>query len=88
MTNLVEKLRKQAEEFAEGRRIAEFGPAGGNPDARAEQHLEWKAADEIVRLREVIYEAVSCIRGGRLDQDNLVETLSDALYEEEDAQWP
>ena len=46
----VAQLREQAEEHAQARRDAEFGPGGGNPKAKAEDHLEWKAADEIERL--------------------------------------
>jgi len=51
---LVAKLRAKAEEGAQNRRIAEFGPGGGNPKAKASQHLEWLAADEIERLVGVI----------------------------------
>lgn len=51
MSDLVKQLRDEAEKRAEDRRICEFGPGGGNPNARAHEHLEWKAADEIERLR-------------------------------------
>jgi len=47
---IVDILRKQAEEDAESRRICEFGPAGGNSKAKAEQHIEWKAANYIDSL--------------------------------------
>jgi hypothetical protein len=46
-TDLSKKLRQIAEMGAENRRIAEYGPGGGNPDAKAEEHIEWKAADLI-----------------------------------------
>jgi len=51
MSDIVERLREAAEQAADNRRVAEFGPVGGNPAAKAEEHLEWKAADEIERLQ-------------------------------------
>ena len=49
--NIVKELRERAEYRARDRRIAEFGPVGGNPNARAWQHLEWQAADHIDDLQ-------------------------------------
>lgn len=52
--NIADRLRKQAEQATEDRRTAEFGPAGGNPNAKAEQHIEWEAADEIDKLKNLL----------------------------------
>jgi len=49
---LIVALRKQAVEEAQSRRIAEFGPGGGNPTAQASDHIEWIAADRLVELRD------------------------------------
>jgi hypothetical protein len=49
-TTCIKKLRDAAEAGVESRRAAEFGPGGGNPNARREQHLEWIAADIIADL--------------------------------------
>jgi hypothetical protein len=49
--NLVADLRAAAISKAEDRRVAEYGPGGGNPNAVPEDHIEWKAADEIESLR-------------------------------------
>ena len=49
--DIVDQLKQEARARANDRRIAEFGPGGGNPNAKAEDHLEWKAAEEIIRLR-------------------------------------
>lgn len=45
---IIRMLRKAAEGAAENRRAAEYGPGGGNPAARADQHLEWHAAEALV----------------------------------------
>lgn len=50
--DLVEKLREAAEVFAADRRAAEYGPGGGNPKAKAQDYVEWMAADEIERLQK------------------------------------
>lgn len=54
--DIVDRLRKQAEEGARARKDAEFGPGGGNPDAKPEDHLEWEAANEISGLRKALKE--------------------------------
>lgn len=46
---LVVRLENQAKQKAEDRRVAQYGPGGGEPAAKAEQHIEWDAA---VTLRE------------------------------------
>ena len=55
--DIVDRLRKQAEERAQARKDAEFGPGGGNPEARPEDHLEWEAANEISGLRKMLKDA-------------------------------
>ena len=47
---LVSRLRMIAKKTAEDRHIAEFGPGGGNPNAKVEDHIEWSAADVIEEL--------------------------------------
>ena len=59
---IVAALREEAEKHAEDRRVAEFGPGGGNPKAKAEDHLEWRAADEIERLREKVVRLIDIAR--------------------------
>ena len=49
--NLIADLRAAAISGAEARRVAEYGPGGGNPNAKPEDHIEWAAADEIESLR-------------------------------------
>jgi hypothetical protein len=51
---LIAALRKQAQDEAQSRRIAEFGPGGGNPDAKECDHIEWIAADRLVVLLDCI----------------------------------
>jgi len=74
--NIVKELRERAESGARDRRVAEFGPAGGNPNAKAYEHLEWKAADHIDDLQhgfDVMLKALAEI-------SDCVETLEDAAY--------
>jgi len=47
---LIDMLYQKAEYEAESRRIAEYGPGGGNPDAKASDHVEYLAAKELERL--------------------------------------
>lgn len=52
--DLVARLRREAKNLAASRQVAEFGPGGGNPNARPEDHVEWQAADEIERLAKEV----------------------------------
>lgn len=64
---IIHKLREAAETAAENRRVAEFGPAGGNPEARADQHLEWYAAEALVAAWDKIKayrDALESMRNG------------------------
>jgi len=45
-------LMKAAKQVHEDRLVAEFGPGGGNPDAKLEDSLEYRAAQEIKQLQE------------------------------------
>ncbi len=48
--DLVKFLRKKVVIDVENRKIAEFGPGGGNPDAKLEDHIEWWAARRLEDL--------------------------------------
>jgi hypothetical protein len=61
LNRLVRKLREEAEIAAENRRICEYGPGGGNPTAKAQDHLEWLAADQIVALRKLCGELAEAL---------------------------
>ena len=58
MSDLVSRLREAAEEEKQARIDAEFGPGGGNPDAKAEDALEWEAAERIAELEAVFQEII------------------------------
>lgn len=74
---LIEDLRAKAETKAENRRVAEFGPGGGNPGARASQHIEWIAADTLeAKDREI--DELKRERDGFM---GLAKTLQDDLDE-------
>lgn len=53
LDRLIYHLKREAELRAESRRICEFGPAGGNPTAKASDHIEWLAADQLIALRKL-----------------------------------
>jgi hypothetical protein len=65
--DLIKRLRFDAELRAANRRLSEYGPAGGNPDAKAEDHDEWRAADCIEQLEIQLAEAVKLLREARED---------------------
>jgi len=70
MSNIMGHLRYVAGYRADDRRVAEFGPAGGNPDANAKDHIEWRAADEIERLRaelDTLHYTLKTLRDDTLD---------------------
>lgn len=56
---IAKELYEAAEKHALDRRVAEFGPAGGNPNARDWQELEYRAArmidDLLIMLHELGY---------------------------------
>ena len=54
-----ERLLAIARQRAEDRVVAEFGPAGGNPNAVPQDHIEWEAAEEIDRLNKRVEELES-----------------------------
>ena len=54
--DLIRRLRYEAEMKAANRRLAEYGPAGGNPDAKAQDHLEWIAAAALERQDEALHQ--------------------------------
>lgn len=76
MNDIEQRLRDSAERQAENRRIAEFGPGGGNPEAKAEDHIEWEAAEYINKLRLENTELKNKINLSEWD-----ETLFDQLKE-------
>jgi hypothetical protein len=69
---LVKRLRYIAEQTAYDRRIAEFGPGGGNPKAKAQDHIEWTAADRIEELEAEVE---------RLRRTNVIKHLEEELLE-------
>ena len=87
--SIVDILRGKAEKSAEGRRIAEFGPAGGNPKAEAEQELEWKAAEyiEILENRvkklqsqlDEVCELVYSFAKGEIDDNSIIDFVHGKL---------
>jgi len=54
MTDIVDRLMREAHLVHRSHLDAEFGPAGGNPNAKLEQSLEYQAAQEIRRLRQQV----------------------------------
>lgn len=55
-------LMVQAKEVHENRLSSEFGPGGGNPKAKLEESLEYKAAQKITKLKELCRKAVRMSR--------------------------
>jgi len=59
--SIADRLRKMAMQEVANRKIAEFGPAGGNPSAKVQDHIEWKAAHYIDCLEKELDQAKFCL---------------------------
>jgi hypothetical protein len=79
MDDIATKLREEAQALAQNRRVAEYGPGGGNPNARASDHMEWKAADYIDTLERVLRKMMD--RFKFIAQLGEVNAMEDPTYE-------
>lgn len=61
LDQLDDKLRAQARQTVEDRKACEFGPAGGNPAAKVQDHVEWLAADQLIALRKLCGELAEAL---------------------------
>lgn len=88
MDDIVNRLMKSAQQLLDDRLCAEFGPGGGNPNAKIEDGLEYKAAQEIKKLRQWIDDLqsgmyINCVYCGHQygPKDEVPASMSEVLKE-------
>jgi len=86
MSDIVEDLMSAAKQLLDDRLCAEFGPCGGNPNAKLEDGLECKAAQEIKRLRQWVNDLqsgmyINCVYCGHRygPKDEVPVSMADVL---------